>query len=63
MKTMVFLNMKGYSVDWWALGILTFEMIAGRSPYDNALTNQNSGMQIEEFLFKSLNCITSDSRR
>uniref|UniRef100_A0A8D2D1U3 protein kinase C n=1 Tax=Sciurus vulgaris TaxID=55149 RepID=A0A8D2D1U3_SCIVU len=25
----------GFSVDWWALGVLMFEMMAGRSPFDN----------------------------
>ncbi|NXU62418.1 KPCI kinase, partial [Horornis vulcanius] len=24
----------GFSVDWWALGVLMFEMMAGRSPFD-----------------------------
>eukprot|EP00092_Neocalanus_flemingeri_P021150 GFUD01022924.1.p1 GENE.GFUD01022924.1~~GFUD01022924.1.p1 ORF type:complete len:664 (+),score=141.22 GFUD01022924.1:113-2104(+) len=35
----------GASVDWWALGVLTYEMIAGRSPFSS---------QDEEELFKKI---------
>ncbi|KAF1744096.1 LOW QUALITY PROTEIN: hypothetical protein MXB_3622, partial [Myxobolus squamalis] len=42
------------SVDWWALGVLTFEMMAGRSPFDVAMAAQNTDLQTEEFLFQMI---------
>uniref|UniRef100_H3DBR3 Protein kinase C n=1 Tax=Tetraodon nigroviridis TaxID=99883 RepID=H3DBR3_TETNG len=40
----------GFSVDWWALGVLMFEMMAGRSPFD--IVTDNPDMNTEEYLFQ-----------
>ncbi|XP_060738489.1 protein kinase C zeta type isoform X2 [Tachysurus vachellii] len=40
----------GFSVDWWALGVLMFEMMAGRSPFD--IMTDNPDMNTEEYLFQ-----------
>lgn len=42
----------GNSVDWWALGVLSFEMMAGRSPFE---INENMGdpdLKTEDHLFQ-----------
>ncbi|XP_015245528.1 PREDICTED: protein kinase C zeta type [Cyprinodon variegatus] len=44
----------GFSVDWWALGVLMFEMMAGRSPFD--IITDNPDMNTEEYLFQEI-CI------
>ncbi|EHB00342.1 Protein kinase C zeta type [Heterocephalus glaber] len=36
----------GFSVDWWALGVLMFEMMAGRSPFD--IITDNPDMNTED---------------
>ncbi|KAF6345426.1 protein kinase C zeta [Rhinolophus ferrumequinum] len=40
----------GFSVDWWALGVLMFEMMAGRSPFD--IVTDNPDMNTEDYLFQ-----------
>ncbi|KAK3539321.1 hypothetical protein QTP70_000237 [Hemibagrus guttatus] len=42
----------GFSVDWWALGVLMFEMMAGRSPFD--IMTDNPDMNTEEYLFQEV---------
>ncbi|KAK2157935.1 hypothetical protein LSH36_181g04049 [Paralvinella palmiformis] len=41
-----------YSVDWWALGVLMFEMMAGRSPFDIVGQSDNPDMNTEDYLFQ-----------
>lgn len=45
-----FLIFPGFSVDWWALGVLMFEMMAGRSPFD--IITDNPDMNTEDYLFQ-----------
>ncbi|KPP69060.1 protein kinase C iota type-like [Scleropages formosus] len=47
-----YLHEHGFSVDWWALGVLMFEMMAGRSPFDIVGSSDNPDQNTEDYLFQ-----------